>query len=351
MRASIALSTLLAFAAAAPSRIHHHHEHKRAVTITVDQNGNPIGDNTVEASATIVKKDSSSSQNSPSSASSSASSGSASLGDLKAFVDPTEKFEDGVYDCDSLPTGQGVVAVDWISGLNGGYTSIMNMNGDTSSTCQDGYYCSYACQAGMSKTQWPSNQPSSGISVGGLQCRNGKLYRSNQDSEYLCLWGEQSANFVSQLEKDVAICRTDYPGSENMNVPTLLEAGSSVPVSVVDSDTYFTWKGGKTSSQYYVNNAGVSVEDGCIWGTAGSGVGNWAPVVLGAGKVGSNTYLSLIPNPNNKNAPNYNIKIQGVNGAATVGSCSYVDGSYEGGNGSDGCTFTLTSGEAEFLFY
>lgn len=347
MRASLALSTLLVLVAAAPSRVHHHHEHKRAITVTVDQNGNPVG----AASSTVVKKDSSSGTSDESVASASSSAEASILGDLKAFVDPTEKFEDGVYDCDTLPTGQGVIAVDWISDLNGGYTSIMNLNGDTSSTCQDGYYCSYACQAGMSKTQWPTDQPSSGISVGGLQCKNGKLYRSNSDSDYLCQWGEQTANFVSNIDKDVAICRTDYPGSENMNVPTLLEAQSSAPVSVVDSDTYFTWKGGRTSAQYYVNNAGVSIEDGCIWGTAGSGVGNWAPVVLGAGKTGANTYLSLIPNPNNKEAPNYSIKIQGADGSSTVGSCSYVDGSYEGGNGSDGCTLTLTDGDAEFVFF
>ena len=50
----------------------------------------------------------------------------------------------------------------------------MNENGDTSSNCKDGYYCSYACQAGMSKTQWPSEQPSNGMSIGGLYCKNGK---------------------------------------------------------------------------------------------------------------------------------------------------------------------------------
>lgn len=371
MRASIALSTLLALATAAPSRMHHHHEHKRAVTITVDQNGNPVGapaatqqpsapspnvasGNTNTASSSVVSAPSSASSSSGSSNSGSSNSGSSNsggLGDLAAYVDPTEDFQDGVHDCSSLPTGQGVVSVDWISGLNGGYTSIMNSNGDTSSTCQDGFYCSYACQAGMSKTQWPSQQPSNGISVGGLYCKAGKLYRSNLDANTLCEWGAQTANFVSNLDQDVAICRTDYPGSENMNVPTLLGAGSSAPCSVVDSDNYYNWQGGKTSAQYYVNNAGVSVEDGCIWGTAGSGVGNWAPVVLGAGKVGSNTYLSLIPNPNNKDAPNYNIKIQGTDGSSTVGSCSYIDGSYSGGSGSDGCTLTVSSGSAEFVFY
>lgn len=329
MRTSIAFAVLTAVVAAAPSRVHHHHNHRRATSTENDNNEIHARDLASSASASAA----------------------AILGDLKSFVDPTKKFEDGVYDCDTLPVGQGVIAVDWISDLNGGYTSIMNENGDTSSTCQDGFYCSYACQAGMSKTQWPSAQPALGISVGGLQCKNGKLYRSNTDSDYLCAWGPEKAKFVSELTKDVAICRTDYPGSENMNVPTLLEAGSSVPVSVVDSDNYFTWQGGKTSSQFYVNNAGVSVEDGCIWGTAGSGVGNWAPVVLGAGKVGSLTYLSLIPNPNNLDAPNYNVKIQGAKGASVVGSCSYEGGSYAGGDGADGCTLTVESGVAEFVFF
>ncbi|KAK8439051.1 putative secreted beta-glucosidase sim1 [Candidozyma auris] len=383
MRAFI-VSTLLASALAAPSGFHKHHHHQneaRAVvttfrTVTVGANGEvKAAPTTVETSSastadavstssTTSSSSSSSSATASSSTSASSSSSQASsqpsggnggsggiAGDLSAFSDPTEKFEDGVHDCDSLPTGQGVIAIDWLSDIKGGFSSVMNQNGDTSSTCKDGFYCSYACQAGMSKTQWPSEQPSSGISVGGLYCKNGKLYRSNKDKDYLCEWGYQGTNFVSKIDKDIAICRTDYPGSENMNIPTLLEAGKTAPVSVVNSDNYYMWKGGRSSTQYYVNNAGVSVEKGCIWGTAGSGVGNWAPVVLGAGNTGGKTYLSLIPNPNNKDAPNYNVKIQGANGASTVGSCSYEDGSYKGGHGSDGCTLTVTEGDAEFVFY
>ncbi|KAK6868408.1 Secreted beta-glucosidase SIM1 [Candida tropicalis] len=372
----LTLLTVLSTALAAPLQQQHHQHHhhardnvKRAVVtkvVYVDSNGNEVQGTataTAQAQTTSQTIAGSSAQTTGSSSSSSSSSDSSDvadsvasavsgavggiLGDLQSFVDPSKKFQDGVYDCDSVPTGQGVIAVDWISGLNGGWTTIMNENGDTSSNCKDGYYCSYACQAGMSKTQWPSEQPDSGISVGGLYCKNGKLYRSNTDNDYLCEWGANNVNFVSEISKDVAICRTDYPGSENMNVPTLLEAGSNAPVSVVDSDTYFTWKGGKTSTQYYVNNAGVSVEDGCIWGTEGSGVGNWAPVVLGAGTTGGKTYLSLIPNPNNKDQPNYNIKIVGDD---VNGNCKYENGQYNG-SGSDGCTVTVNSGDAKFVFY
>lgn len=353
MRAAVVISALLASAAAAPSgRVHQHHQHQEkrdVVTVTVTQGAAAAtpAPATQAASTAAIQAPAS-----PAAASSGSSSGSSGIqGDLSAYANPSVAFEDGVHDCGTLPAGQGVVSVDWISGLNGGYTSIMNLQGATSETCQDGFYCSYACQAGMSKTQWPSNQPANGMSVGGLYCKAGKLYRSNTDSAYLCEWGVQTASFVSEVTQDIAICRTDYPGSENMNVPTLLSAGGSAPVSVVVSDTYFKWQGGRTSSQYYVNNAGVSVEDGCLWGTASGTVGNWAPVVLGAGQTAGNTYLSLIPNPNNLQAPNYNIKIIGASGSNTVGACSYVGGSYVGGAGSDGCTVTVTSGEAQFVFY
>ncbi|KAK6204525.1 uncharacterized protein RJT21DRAFT_116965 [Scheffersomyces amazonensis] len=371
--------TLLAMATlsiAAPLQGHKHHQHDKRAIVTkvvyVDIYGNPINGPTSSAASiettSIVNPSpaqpiststgtnaapvaSASASASGAAASGSSSSGNGGInGDLSPFSNPSVPFEDGKYSCDSVPVGQGVIAVDWIAGLNGGWTTIMNENGDTSSTCQDGYYCSYACQAGMSKTQWPSAQPADGVSVGGLTCKNGLLYRSNTDSQYLCEWGAQTAEFVSEIGKDVAICRTDYPGSENMNIPTLLTAGGNAPVSVVDSDTYYTWRGGKTSTQYYVNNAGVSVENGCIWGTAGSGVGNWAPVVLGAGTTGGNTYLSLIPNPNNQTPPNYNIKIVGTSGSTVNGQCSYENGQYNG-SGSDGCTVTVTSGSAQFVFF
>lgn len=382
MKSSVlTILTIAATALAAPlqgQRHHQHHQHqldKRAVVteiVYVDIHGNTIAAPTPQTSSqdviaatstavavepsTTAAASSSSSEAAPASSSSAApsaepsssgSSGSGGIqGDLSAFANPGS-FEDGVYDCASVPTGQGVIAIDWISGLTGGWSTIMNENGDTSSTCQDGFYCSYGCQAGMSKTQWPEQQPSNGVSMGGLLCKNGKLYRSNTNADSLCEWGTPDINFVSEIGKDVAICRTDYPGSENMNIPTLLSAGGQAPVSVVDSDTYYTWQGGKTSTQYYVNNAGVSVEDGCIWGTAGSGVGNWAPVVLGAGTTGGLTYLSLIPNPNNKDQPNYNLKIVGDN---VNGNCVYENGQYNGA-GSDGCTVTVVSGSAQFVFY
>ncbi|KAK6455424.1 uncharacterized protein RJT20DRAFT_47028 [Scheffersomyces xylosifermentans] len=364
MKASVLSLIALASTAIAAPMQHQHHQHHQHVekrdvvtkVVYVDVNGNLIPGPSPTASPSAATTDDKNtvpvtqtfSGVQPSSSGGAGAGG--ILGDLAPYANPAGSFEDGKYSCDSVPLGNGVISVDWISGLEGGFTSIMNQNGDTSSTCKDGFYCSYACQAGMSKTQWPSAQPANGISVGGLYCKNGLLYRSNTDAENLCEWGAQTASFESQIGQDVAICRTDYPGSENMNIPTLLSAGGSAPVSVVDSDNYYTWRGGKTSTQYYVNNAGVSVEDGCIWGTDGSGVGNWAPVVLGAGTTGGKTYLSLIPNPNNKVPPNYNIKIVGTDGSNVVGNCKYENGQYNGA-GTDGCTVTVTSGSAQFVFY
>ena len=134
-----------------------------------------------------------------------------------------------------------------------------------------------------------------------------------------------------------------------MVIPTVVDAGSSNILTVVDEDTYYKWQGKKTSAQYYVNNAGVSYEDGCIWGTSGSGVGNWAPLNFGAGATGGISYLSLIPNPNNLDAANFNVKIVS-DGGDVQGDCVYENGSYNG-DGSDGCTVAVTNGKAKFVLY
>lgn len=225
----------------------------------------------------------------------------------------------------------------------------MNMDAQISSECQDGFYCSYACQPGMSKTQWPSEQPASGSAIGGLVCKDGFLHRTNTDTDYLCQWDKNTAQAVNKLDKDVALCRTDYPGSENMVVPTLVTAnGGEQPMSVVDEDSFFKWSGKKTSSQYYVNNAGVSPQDGCIWGDSDSQVGNWAPLIFGAGYTNGQTYLSLLPNPNSNAKANFNVKIVGTDGSDVQGECVYENGSF---SKSDGCTVSVLSGSAQFVFY
>lgn len=277
------------------------------------------------------------SSSSSSSSSSPSSSGSSSGGD----------FQDGTISCSDFGISgfDGVGSLDWVN--KGGWASVMDMNGDTADSCQDGYYCSYACQPGMSKTQWPSNQPGDGKSIGGLLCKNGKLYRTNTDTSSLCESDQGGSSAVNNKDQSIAMCRTDYPGSENMVIPTVVEGGSSQPLSVVKEDSYYQWQGKKTSTQYYVNNAGVSKEDGCVWSNPGSGKGNWAPLVVGSGYTDGVTYLSIMPNPNNKDTPNFNVKIVGDN---VDGNCKYENGQFSG-SGSDGCTAAVRSGSAQIVFY
>lgn len=318
---------------------------KLASTTTLTSSSAPETSTSQETSTTSSTTSSVSTATSTSTAS---SSGTSSIyGDLADFSGPSEKFQDGTISCDEFPSGQGVIPIDWLG--EGGWSGVENTDTSTGGSCKEGSYCSYACQPGMSKTQWPSEQPADGRSIGGLLCKNGYLYRSNTDTDYLCEWGVDAAYIVSELSEDVAVCRTDYPGTENMVIPAYVQAGNSLPLTVVDQDTYYTWQGMKTSAQYYVNNAGVSVEDGCVWGTSGSGVGNWAPLNFGAGSSDGVAYLSLIPNPNNGDALNFNVKIVAADDSTVIGECVYENGSFSGG--ADGCTVSVTSGQAHFVLY
>ncbi|AOA64497.1 Cell wall biogenesis involved protein [Komagataella phaffii CBS 7435] len=339
----MALASLVASAPLEHQQQHHKHEKRAVVTQTVTV---AAGQTAAAGSAQAVVTSSAAPASVASSAAASASSSSSSYtsgasGDLSSF-------KDGTIKCSEFPSGDGVVSVSWLG--FGGWSSIMNLQGGTSESCENGYYCSYACEAGYSKTQWPSNQPSDGRSVGGLLCKDGLLYRSNTAFDTLCVPGKGTASVENNVSKGISICRTDYPGSENMCVPTWVDAGNSNTLTVVDEDNYYEWQGLKTSAQYYVNNAGVSVEDGCIWGDESSGVGNWAPLVLGAGSTGGLTYLSLIPNPNNKKAPNFNVKIVATDGSSINGDCKYENGIFVGSS-TDGCTVTVTSGSAKLVFY
>ena len=203
----------------------------------------------------------------------------------------------------------------------------------------------------MSKTQWPQSQPADGQSRGGLTCgSDNKLYLSDSSKPYLCEWGQNSAYLESSLSQGVAVCRTDYPGSENMNVPTWLAPGGLAPLSVVNEDTYYQWQGKRTSTQYYINNAGVSQTDGCVWGTPGSNLGNYSPMNLGAGYTDGISWLSIFPNPNTNTKLNFNIKIYAASGSMN-GECYYENGQYGGASATaNGCTVAC-KGVCHFKFY
>ena len=269
---------------------------------------------------------------------------------LALWKSPSIPFPDGTIDCSAFPSDQeGVVAVDYLE--FGGWSGIQYPDDSTAvagMTCTEGAYCSYACQPGMSKTQWPTVQPADGQSRGGLLCQGGKLHLTNPASQYLCEWGNPSSYVVTTLGSSVAICRTDYPGTENMVVPTVVGGNETLPISVVDEDTYYKWQGKLTSAQYYVNKAGGSASSDCLWGNAGDDFGNWAPVNFGAGYTGGTSWLSIMYNPlQTATTLDYNVKIECVSGTMN-GECVYENGVIQ--QGGTGCTVAC-DGVCQFVLY
>ena len=134
------------------------------------------------------------------------------------------EFPDGEIDCTTFPSEYGPIRIEW-AGLDG-WSGIqyVTISGDEvthidtaipgGDGCRPGAMCSYACPPGYQKSQWPSQQGSTGQSVGGLSCRaNGKLALTNPDlSRYLCIEGTGAVTVQNKLSNNAAICRTDYPG-------------------------------------------------------------------------------------------------------------------------------------------
>ncbi|BFZ58153.1 putative secreted beta-glucosidase sim1 [Savitreella phatthalungensis] len=272
---------------------------------------------------------------------------------LGNYANPSVKFVDGFYPCGSPPLAmQGVLSLPYLG--MAGFTSLQIGNAG-GSQCTPGTYCSYACQPGMLKTQWPSSQPSDGQSRGGLMCKDdGFLYRTNQNTDYLCEWGYEGAYVTNSISQGVAICQTDYPGSENMDLPTWAAAGAQdVPLSVVNQATYYQWQGKPTSSQFYVNKAGVSQSQGCQWNSPGSNMGNFAPLIFGAGYVPSDgiSYLSITKNPESTDVANYSVTFKARQGSQLNGDCVYSNGAFSGSSATaNGCTVGC-KGACEYVIY
>ncbi|EME49767.1 hypothetical protein DOTSEDRAFT_68521 [Dothistroma septosporum NZE10] len=276
-------------------------------------------------------------------------------------------FPDGQLDCSTFPSAYGAVAVHW-TGLGGwtgvqspgsstgnGYGNIMTVT--SGGSCTEGAYCSYACPPGYQKSQWPTTQGSTGQSVGGLKCSGGKLHLTNPSMcTQLCMKGSDQVEILVQnkMTQNVAVCRTDYPGTESETVPVDVPGGGQSNLTCPDADNYYKWQGGKTSAQYYVNPAGVSVEDGCQWGQSGNPWGNFAPLNLGVGYSNGAAWLSIM-----QNAPTTDAKLDfcvEIIGDGVSGTCKYSNGQYCGGANYDdcssttGCTVSLSSGTATFVF-
>lgn len=277
------------------------------------------------------------------------------------------EFPDGTIDCSTFPSEYGPIEVEWanLSGWAG--IQYVTIQGDSVTNivtavpggkgCIPGAMCSYACPPGYQKSQWPSAQGSTGQSVGGIQCNSaGKLSLTNPNlSKTLCMKGTGATTVQNKLASNAAICRTDYPGTENEIVPLNTQPESTSPLTCPDANNYFQWDGLPTSAQYYINNQGIAVEDACIWATDGSDMGNWAPSYLGVGQdVYGKTWLSISStaqnNPSSYSPLNYTVTIQGD----TSGNCRVSSGKYCSGDSYDdcndqGCTVELMSGQGTYV--
>ncbi|KAL8841488.1 MAG: hypothetical protein Q9170_000871 [Blastenia crenularia] len=297
---------------------------------------------------------SSPSQGSSSGSSSYSSFSSDSSSDLSGGTGLDKEFPHGEIGCSEFPADYGPIEIAWM-GL-GGWSGIQypTIEGESvvdivtgiagGKNCSSGAMCSYACPPGYQKSQWPSTQGSSGQSVGGLQCNSdGKLELTNPDlSKTLCIKGTGATTVQNKLNTNAAICRTDYPGTEDETVPLNTQPGSESPLTCPDSSTYFKHNGDPTTAQYYVNNRGVSVEEACSWNADGSGKGNWAPTYFGVGQdMNGKTWLSISStkqnNPKSYSPLDYVAEIVGDN---LSGKCRLKNGQYCSGDNYDDCNDT-----------
>lgn len=367
---------LAGFAALTSAQPHRHSHHGRAhvkprdmytawVTKTVDQNGNPYAAPTPTPSASTHSPQENKAEPTPTSASefSFASSAAAPTGsptipdDLSAGTNANKgvtgidsDFPNGELDCSTFPSAYGAMPLSWVT--KDGWSGIQNgnANDDHIGVCTEGALCSYACPPGYSKAQWPENQPLDGQSRGGLLCKNGKLYRTRDSYTKLCQAGQGTAKVENTLDKMVAFCRTDYPGSENMVVPLSADPGTTTTLTVPSADNSYVWRGNPSSAQYYVNNAGIDLQDGCVWGPPNGGRGNWSPLVVGAGYREGKTWLSISQNNLNSDAANFNIRIEAIGDAQCSQDCRYENGKFSTGD-AVGCTVAVTGGVAKFVLY
>ncbi|KAJ2906088.1 hypothetical protein MKZ38_003125 [Zalerion maritima] len=295
---------------------------------------------------------SSSSSEAASSTSKAATTTAASTSSMLDVDNVDVEFPDNEYDCDSLPSGFGAVAAEYLGmsgwlGIQWGWTDIIT--GVSGDTCSSGAHCTYLCPEGYEKAQWPERQGNDDESIGGLYCNsNNKLVKTRDGANTLCQKGKGGVTVTNSLSETVYMCRTDYPGTEAMLIPIAVEPGTTHDVTN-PSQTEYLWKGMKTSAQYYLNNPGLTRDQACTWDSDESNIasaGDKAPTNFGTGIDGGTTYFSIFPNAAVSTATlEYNVQIS-VDGEET---CTLVDGVYS--TSSSGCTGASSGGDIVIKFY
>lgn len=273
-------------------------------------------------------------------------------------------FPSGTLDC-SFPSSYGPIRTDWM-GLEG-WAGVQNTPDFTmgvagaiskiitgiagSGGCTRGSFCQYACPPGYQMAQWPvNNQGNTGQSIGGVYCNNqGKLELTRPGSNTLCEKGAGGVTVHNTLDVQVSLCRTLYPGTENMVVPTVAQPGQTLELTNPIQNKYYMWQNNPTSAQYYLNLKGYGPEKSCLWTSPANptALGNWSPVNIGVGEAADGTtYLSIFPNKPTSDAQlDFNVKITGD----VSTECSLINGVYSGG--PNGCTTGVRPGGSAVITY
>lgn len=121
-------------------------------------------------------------------------------------------------------------------------------------------------------------------------------------------------------------------------MPLNVAAGSTDNLTCPDASNYYTWGGGSTSAQYYVNPAGVGVSDACTWGSDANPWGNFAPLNLGVGYSDGAAWLAIF-----QNSPTTDAKLDfsvEITGEGLAGTCRYRNGQYCSGTDYSDCSST-----------
>lgn len=266
-------------------------------------------------------------------------------------------FPDGELDCSTFPSDYGAVCLDntgldcWLGyqDVSGsGYTlgssvSIATFSSPTTGDPQPGYFVGYACPAGYDAAQWPAAQGATGQSIGGIYCdTDNKLYLTRSETtKKLCQKGADNVEVVNNLDEEVCICKTWYPGNEGMYLPNCVQPGETLNLyNPLQSESY-EWQGSTTSAQYYVNLKGLDASTACTWTSPSpyaKSAGNWAGINLGMSvDTSGTTYLSVFHNtPTSDASLDFNID---VSGDGCIGCpCGYDADSNETTGSTNGCT-------------